>query len=243
MLDKVLISQFGAIKPPWIDNETFYKLPFNFCDRWCERCALAKICRVYQKEQFQKQQFITQGIDPLSIEAVLKSTEVTFSEIHRMIKKDLKRFKIKLTKKDLEEAGKEEETIHEKAVKDSLHLTCLKLTKHLSKFIDDLRYYFLDNIPSSINTELEILIYYLHFIGAKIYRALSGYYEEIGGNDEKSSAFLAYIAILKIISSLRNIAELNNTDEKLKRMASLLAKAFSDFNQILLLRFDINLEK
>ena len=35
-LEKIFINQFCAISPPWISKDVFYKLPFNFCDRWCE---------------------------------------------------------------------------------------------------------------------------------------------------------------------------------------------------------------
>jgi hypothetical protein len=42
ILEKIFLNQFGAIKPPWIDKDVFYKLPFNFCDRFCERCQFQK---------------------------------------------------------------------------------------------------------------------------------------------------------------------------------------------------------
>ena len=51
ILEKIFLSQFGATKPPWIDKDVFYKLPFNFCDRFCERCQFQKICRVFLEEK------------------------------------------------------------------------------------------------------------------------------------------------------------------------------------------------
>ncbi len=48
---KTLTKQFEAIKPPWVESYLFYKLPFNYCDRWFERCKISGICRVYQIEK------------------------------------------------------------------------------------------------------------------------------------------------------------------------------------------------
>jgi hypothetical protein len=47
ILEKIFLNQFGAIKLPWINKDVFYKLPFNFCDRFCERRQFQKICRVF----------------------------------------------------------------------------------------------------------------------------------------------------------------------------------------------------
>lgn len=99
-LDKIFISQFGAINPPWIHKEVFYKLPFNFCDRWCERCKLSGICRVYQKEKEQEKRFIKQGIDPKSTKAMFLSMSESFEETKKLLEKDINRLKIKITKED-----------------------------------------------------------------------------------------------------------------------------------------------
>src|SRR3989338_6689444 len=99
-IDKIFISQFGAIKPPWIHKEVFYKLPFNFCDRWCERCNLSGICRVYQKEKEQEKRFMKQGIDPKSTKAMFLSMTESFEETKKLLEKDMKRLKIKISKED-----------------------------------------------------------------------------------------------------------------------------------------------
>lgn len=64
IFEKIFINQYRAIKPPWISKELFYRLVFNFCDRWCERGKLSGICRIYQEEKERERKFIKQGIDP-----------------------------------------------------------------------------------------------------------------------------------------------------------------------------------
>lgn len=55
---------FGAIKPPWIDKEDFYRTPFNYCDRWCERCRLTEICRVFKDQQKSRENLSNKLLTP-----------------------------------------------------------------------------------------------------------------------------------------------------------------------------------
>ena len=108
-LEKIFISQFGVINPTWIHKDVFYKLPFNFCDRWCERCNLSSICHVYQKEKERNKKFIKQGIDPKSTKAMFLSMSDSFEETKKLLEKDMKRLKIKITEVDNKKFKKEED--------------------------------------------------------------------------------------------------------------------------------------
>jgi len=66
---------FGANRPPWISKKDFYRTPFNYCDRWCERCQLTDICRVFQDEQKSRAKWIKQGKNPDSWEYVFATVK------------------------------------------------------------------------------------------------------------------------------------------------------------------------
>ena len=161
--NKIFISQFGSINPPWIHKDVFYKLPFNFCDRWCERCRLSNICRVYQKEKESEKKFIKQGIDPKSTEAMLLSMSESFEETKKLLEKDMKRLKIKITKNDNEKYEKDKLVQN-----DPLIQVAKKLCISLVKLVEDLHYYFLEKTPKEIKEPLKILNYYMLFFSVKI---------------------------------------------------------------------------
>ena len=73
----------GAIRPPWIDKKTFLKMPFNFCDRWCERCQFTTFCHISDS---QISAFI-------AINSLLEVSEALYSLVHR---KELRFIKSKL---------------------------------------------------------------------------------------------------------------------------------------------------
>jgi hypothetical protein len=211
-LEKTFISQFGAIKPPWIYKDVFYKLPFNFCDRWCERCKLSGLCRVYQKEKESEKRFIKQGINPKSTEAMFLTMSESFEETKKLLEKDVKRLKIKITKEDNMKFGKEEDRKDKLVENDQLTQISKKLTFKLVKLAEDLHYYFLEEIPKEIKEPLIILNYYMLFFSVKIHRAILSdieekemKYEDITF-DSKNSAFLSYVSIVKIINALKNIS-------------------------------------
>jgi hypothetical protein len=88
ILEKIFLNQFGAIKPPWIDKDVFYKLPFNFCDRFCERCQFQKICRVFLEEKKRQKKWQKMGVDPYSNKAVFISLYETLTQLKTLLEKD-----------------------------------------------------------------------------------------------------------------------------------------------------------
>ena len=162
-LEKIFINQFGAINPPWISKDVFYKLPFSFCDRWCEKCRLSNICRVYQKEKEQHERFIKQGINPKSTKVMLLSISENFEETKRLLEKDMKRWKIKITKEDDKKFEKEENKKDKLVKNNQLTKISKKLSYSLMKLVEDLYYYFLEETPKEIKEPLKILNYYMLF--------------------------------------------------------------------------------
>ncbi|MBI5123770.1 hypothetical protein HZA75_07985 [Candidatus Roizmanbacteria bacterium] len=245
-LNKIFISQFGAIKPLWIYKEVFYKLPFNFCDRWCERCGLSGICRVYQKEKESNKRFIKLGINPKSTEAMLFSITESFEETKNLLEKDIKRLKIKITKEDDKKFEKEEGKKDKLVKNDRLNLVSKKLCFSLVKLVEDFHYYFLEETPKEIKEPLKILNYYMIFFSVKIHRAILSAIEEKEMKyedttfDSKNSAFLSYVSIAKIINALKNISVYKNFDYNLKKKITKYLSLFENLNLVLKERFDLD---
>lgn len=247
--NKIFISQFGAIKPQWIHKDVFYKLPFNFCDRWCERCKLSGICSVYQKEKEQEKRFIKQGIDPKSTKAMFLSMSDSFEETKKLLEKDMKRLKIKITKEDNIKFEKEEDKKDKLVKNDELTQISKKLAFKLVKLVEDLHYYFLEEIPKEIKEPLKILNYYMMFFSVKIHRAILSDIEEKeikyedSTFDSKNSALLAYVSIVKIINALENISNYKNLDLYLRKIVIKYLSLFKNLNSVLKERFDLYFRK
>jgi len=220
-LEKIFISQFGAINPPWIHKDVFYKLPFNFCDRWCKRCKLSNICRVYQKEIESEKKFIKQGIDPKSTKAMFLSMTKSFEETKKLLEKDMKKMKIKIIEDDDKKFEIEENKKDNLVKNDHLTQVSKKLAISLVKLVEDLHYYFLEETQKEIKEPLRILNYYMYFFSVKIQRAILSDIEEKEMKyedttfDSKNSAFLSFISIIKIINSLKTISNFKNLHRKL----------------------------
>lgn len=230
---QIPVDHFGAIRPPWIDKQVFYKLPFNFCDRWCERCKLHTICRVYQNEVNRKR-----------TGSAFKSLVKDFKEMNLMLKKDLRKHNIKITKKDLEESEKEEKTTEDRIKKDRLYLLCIDIKHLLNNILEDIHQYFFGERPLVLDEAFEILTYYTMFITPKIYRSILSEIEESSmiddtTNDSKTSAFLASGAIDKINNTLLTITKTSGIPLSIKNNAQNLVPELKKVNELIIDRFDL----
>lgn len=61
--------------------------PYNFCDRWCERCldATKDRCTVYQKELDGRLQMIVEGRDPDDLKEILSTINSEFDETAKLV--------------------------------------------------------------------------------------------------------------------------------------------------------------
>jgi hypothetical protein len=236
ILEKIFLNQFGAIKPPWINKDVFYKLPFNFCDRFCERCQFQKICRVFLEEKKRQKKWQTMGVDPYSNKAVFISLYETLTQLKTLLEKDLERLNIKISKED-----------EIRIEKDGLVLISKKLSYSLLKLLEDIFYFFEENTPKEIEEEIKILNFYLFFFSVKIQRAVLSEIEEKEMDyedttfDSKNSAFLSYVSIVKIINALQNLLLFKKFPESIYHKTKKLIKAFKSLNEVLYKKFNLQI--
>lgn len=58
---------------------------YNYCDRWCERCAFTEKCYLYHEEQSFMEREVLAGNDPNSMESAIRSIEDSFGKAMQML--------------------------------------------------------------------------------------------------------------------------------------------------------------
>lgn len=239
---KIENEMAGAVRPPWIDKEDFYHLPFNYCDRWCERCGLTKICEVFQDEQKSREKWIRQGKDPDSREYVFETVEENFKKAMELIEKGAKKWGIDLSKiddSDYQPPPKPE--------KFPLFNLVEKFSKSLEKLLKDLEMVPIETDEGLVLENREVISHYCFLIPAKTYRALTSKLEEEKDKDDqtfdsKTSAFIAVNGLISIGEALAKIAE-HGPLKPLRSKMVRLGKASLDLAKFINLEFNLSEEE
>lgn len=234
----------GANRPPWVDLQDFYRLPFNYCDRWCEKCQLTSECRVFKDEQKRKKKYSKQGKDPNSMEYALETMKDVFKEVREGLAKSAKKFGIDIESIDysLEEEDPPPETFE-------IYQLALKFTKAGKRILSDLQVVTEDVDEDLLIRNTETISYYNLVIPPKVYRALLSRTEE--GKDPKmiescpdarNSGFLLLNWLEEIIHSLSEIIShppLRPMREKLIKFK----KSAINLKEVINIEFDVEEEK
>lgn len=217
---------FGAVRPSWIDKEMFYRMPFNFCDRWCERCSLTSPCRVYKDLYKTRKKFIKQSKDPDSLESAFETVGNTFRGINKMLKKDAKKWGIDIDNLKEEEIFEEELSLESELKKYPLYRLVSEYSKKIKDFLEELSYIALETNDEIIDN-LEIINYYQLLLPAKIYRACISKEEEDEMEndttmDSRTSGFIAIRGLKAIITSLSNLLSYSYLKPSRKKIINLI---------------------
>ncbi|MFZ5365732.1 MAG: hypothetical protein ACOZBZ_00380 [Patescibacteria group bacterium] len=233
----------GAIRPPWIDKKDFYHLPFNYCDRWCERCNLTEICKVFQDEQKSREKWIKQGKDPDSWEYVFVTVKESFEKTMRLIEKGAKKWGIDLSK--IDDSDYEPPPEPEKF---PLYNLVEKFSKRLEKLLKNLEIVPIETNERLVLENMEVISHYQPLIRAKIYRALTSRLEdekekdpELRTFDAETSAFIVVNGLISVGEALANLAE-HKPLRPLRSKMVRLGKASLDLAKIINLEFNLSEE-
>jgi len=197
----------GAIRPPWIDKEDFYHMPFNYCDRWCEKCNLNSLCKVFQEGEKAKKEWLAAGKDPDTWEYVFESVSKSLQEAFVLLAKEAEKQGIDLEKIDYSE---EEEQPKPKALR--IYRLVREFSDTIQKTLKDLQVVTADTDQNLVLRDAEVLSYYSTLIPSKVYRAAMSKFreekdpllEEFCG-DSRISAFIVVEAFNEIICSLTEL--------------------------------------
>lgn len=221
---------FDELKPPWISKSEFYKLPFNYCDRWCEKCVLTSICRVYRDEQKTKKKCQKKGIDPNSMECAFEGVRDNLTKAMTMLAKEFKKMKI-----DLKDLPEDENDDFAEPQSFPLYNLSVKICKKVDEFLDSL-IDFVKKPGTQIDEIGNILDYYKNLIPSKVFRAIASQIEEEKmANEPWDSSVSAWITsqsldkMIEALFFLKENPKLNLVHPKTIKLIKLL----NDFKLII----------
>jgi len=189
------------------ENAEFEKeSPYNFCDRWCERCQHEKQirCRLYLDDFECRATCIAYGRDENDAEITAKVMEKQLDEVEEAMEKLSEETDIDF--EDLEPDRRN----HNQFVEDnSLDATAKIYLDKAHAFLKDTFY---ENKPADpdIQYDFETVSWYHMFLQVKLQRALSGFHEPASDDDYAMHDAVAQFEIAKksageSIKALRNI--------------------------------------
>jgi len=185
---------------------------YNYCDRWCERCTMAKHCSIYYMEQSEidSSDDTKNGVDRISdiFSLTMEMMQEMSSELGIDFN-DIADFNIP------EHIPGKTEKLAIKYGKDVM-LWLSAENEFFNKYSENML--LIDEEEAlKIGDQLEIISWYSSVIGAKIHRAMSKLgteFEDTNSDleDQRGSAKVAIISIEKSMTAFRYI--LNNIEEQ-----------------------------
>jgi hypothetical protein len=214
----------------------FIEYIHNYCDRWCERCPFTDRCLMFAEEQEIKKEL---GEEDLTALASGQSPDDDEEALFNRVKMNLDHA-LELLREFLNEAGMngdengenseaEPNPDTEKRQQRALRLA-MRYTSEMKRFFEQNEDYFTEKesefeqkvsmgIPLDIEQlqllqdALSTIRWYEHFIGAKLYRAMSSWDEQADApepnqSDGNGSAKIAMIAVQRSADAWRFMARI-----------------------------------
>ena len=204
-----IIHNIKTIKKIKKENAKLKKIaPYNFCDRWCERCDKTQKCKVYQDDFNTRLKHISDGKDPDDCNVALEDVKASFEKSLEVLKKWAEEKDIDISKIDNEQ-NKDEENKKRQSFQCPFYELTLKYAEEVSEFVKEAFYENQETAPDLVN-DYEALIWYHTLLPATAHRLLSDVYAEESEDEFRLYDAIAQIEIIKksIVQSeeaLRNI--------------------------------------
>jgi hypothetical protein len=163
--------------------------PYNFCDRWCERCVHEKQirCTLYKDELERKMTCIAHGRDEDDPEITELVMEAQYKEIDEKLKERIDKFNIDLDDPDIGELNEENEIDfenlpeniqrHIKYVENNLlDATAKNYCRGARVFLEG-TFYKNEKVYFELKHDFETISWYHTLLPVKLHRALCGFHE------------------------------------------------------------------
>jgi len=207
--------------------------PYNFCDRWCERCTCDEQirCTLYKDELERKMTCIAHGREPDDPEMTAEIIEKQYEKLEKSLEETAEEFGI-----DLDEVeGPEWEKIkeHIKFVENNpLDATAAEYCKKARAFLEET--FYKDGVAGpDLAYDFKTVSWYHTLLPAKLHRALCGFHEpacegEISLYDAIAQFEVCKKAIKQSIESLRKIDKhLPSFNTQISKLLALLHNIYS----------------
>jgi hypothetical protein len=199
--------------------------PYNFCDRWCERCLYEKQirCMLYKDELERKLTCIAHGRDeddPEITEAVLKEQ---YKDIDEKLSQCMDKFGIDLDNPGMDEDGEDEEHLvnfedlppdiqkHIRFVENNpLSVTAEQYRKKTYNFLKE-TFYKDEKKYATLNYDFQTVSWYHTLLSVKLQRALAGFHQPVSEDefalyDAVAQFQICKKAIMQSVVALRKIS-------------------------------------
>jgi len=157
--------------------------PYNFCDRWCERCSHEKQmrCKLYQDEFEQKITCIAHGRDPDDPEMTAEIMEKQYGDLEKILEEHEEEIEINFDEIDDPEFEKIKE--HIKFVENNpLPVSAEQYRKKAHEFLKD-TFYKKEEKYLALDYDFQTVAWYHTLLPAKLQRALAGFHEPASEGD------------------------------------------------------------
>ena len=208
---------FGAVKPPWIKTKDFNKSPYNYCDRWCERCQFTSFCKVFKQEELSRERAIKLGINPDSWEYVAETVAKQFAVVKDLLAKDLERLGI--DPNELEEVPEPKPDPQRQQLANLVS----DYSSKLHELLKSLEFIPAESDIDLVTNQVEVISFYSTLITAKVKRASfdGDLSDEHNVEDSMTSAYIAVRGLLAISQALIKLFKhkpLNTMRQQLHRL-------------------------
>jgi hypothetical protein len=192
-------------------NAEFEKeAPYNFCDRWCERCSHEKQmrCKIYQDEFEQKMTCIAHGKEPGDPEITKEVMKRQFEEIGEELEQFAEEDEIDFD--DLNDPEFEKIRKHIRFVENNpLQVTAERYLDKANKFLEK-TFYKDTSKKSELVRDFETVSWYHTLLPVKLNMALAGFHEpacegDLSLYDAVAQFEICKKAIRQLIEALRKI--------------------------------------
>ena len=189
--------------------------PYNFCDRWCERCLHEKQmhCRLYLDDLERKVTCMAHGKDEDDLEITREVMEAQYGEVEEKIKEAAEKFGIDLDFPEIEKVEEEQRIELEDLPKEiqehikfvESHPLPLPVEQYHQRAYAFLKANYYDEKKSfapEVKYHFETVIWYHTLLPAKLQRALAGFHEPADEGE-----FALYDAVAQFIICKKAIQE------------------------------------
>lgn len=200
--------------------------PYNFCDRWCERCIHEKqiCCALYKDELERKITCIAYGRDEEDPEITKAVMEEQYKKVDELLSEHMDKLNIDLDNPDIDENDLDEEDAidfedlppdiqkHIKLVENhSLGATARNYLDKTHAFLKE-TFYRDEKVYPKLKYDFETVAWYHTLLPAKLHRALCGFHEpategDISLHDAVAQFDICLKGIEGSIRALRNIVD------------------------------------
>ena len=205
---------------PLMESDALIAGIYNYCDRWCERCAFIDRCRLGTDDQLRRASHRAAGRNPDDWEVVLEDVKQSFEETITMLREDAQRMGI-----DIDSAENEADLGREAVMDHPLHRAAFELMKKIHDFLGEhgpalraeLDRQALGERAAAVEDALDTLEWYHTQIPSKIFRALVDVCGEVTDGQElddfekadaDGSAKVAHLGLTRSMKALMALQDL-----------------------------------